>query len=117
MRPFNLSLGWDSVWDSTDSFTGSELSSSTRSMRGIPRQAAEAADFCLAKALLGLPLPESPAQAPQLGLFCMPRTLGGSDQPGCLGHSHPKRVEMQMCPALILMGVAILCLHLAQERV
>lgn len=81
MRPFNLSLGCDSVWDSAGSFIGRELLSSTRAMRGIPRQAgstAEAADFCLAKALLGLPLPESPAQASQLVLFCMPRTLGGS---------------------------------------
>lgn len=38
MRPFNLSLGCDLVWDSADSFIGRELHSSTRSMRGIPRQ-------------------------------------------------------------------------------
>lgn len=39
MKPFNLSLGCDLVWDSVGSFIGCELCSTTRSMWGIPRLA------------------------------------------------------------------------------
>lgn len=103
MKPFNLSLGCDLVWDSVGSFIGCELCSTTRSMWGIPRQAGASAEVAyphLAKALLGFPLLKSSTRAPQLVLFCVPRTLGGSGQPGCLGHGHPKRAEIQMSLAL-----------------
>lgn len=61
MKPFNLSLSCDSVWDSVGSFIGCELCSSTRSMWGIPRQAGTSAEVAyphLAKALLGFPRPQ-----------------------------------------------------------
>lgn len=94
MKPFNLSLGCDSVWDSIGSFIGCELCSSTHSMWGIPRQAGSSAEVAyphFAKALLGFPLLKSSTQAPQLVLFCMPRTLGGSGQPGLLRSRSPQK--------------------------
>lgn len=72
-------------------------------MWGIPRQAGSSAEVAYshpAEALLGFPLPESSTRAPQLVPFCVPRTLGGSGQPGRLGHGHPQRVEMQTSLAL-----------------